>query len=104
MTVNNEEKTNLGYVIEVINENNPELNFYLQNVTFKFNSSKRELTQFGYSKIRKPTTKTKENSYIYELEEAEMILNILKVYGKKGKLKQAFKVNKPKEKILIENL
>ena len=53
----------LGYAVKVEKDGN-ENSYFIQNFKFKFNSKNRDSTQFGYSKLKKPTIKTNKDSYI----------------------------------------
>lgn len=73
----------LGYAVKLKLENQEE-SYLIQNFKFKFNSKNRDSNQLGYSKLKTPTTKTKKDSYIHDIETAEMIVKAMKLYDKIG--------------------
>ena len=91
----------LGYAVKVEKDGN-ENSYFIQNFKFKFNSKNRDSTQFGYSKLKKPTIKTNKDSYIHDIETAEMIIKVMKIYDMNGKIYKV--IQNENEKLIIEEI
>lgn len=89
----------LGYAVKLVSETD-ENSYFMQNFKFKFNSKNRDATQFAYSRLKTPTTKTNKDSYIHDFETAEIIIKVMKLYDLNGKI---FKVMQ-NEKLIIEEI
>ncbi len=102
MTSNeNSEIECLGYAVKLINTAN-ENSYFIQNFKFKFNSKNRDSTQFAYSRLKTPTTRTNKDSYIHDIETAEIIIKVMKLYDMDGEICKVMQ-NK-NEKLIIETI
>ena len=97
----NENVKCLGYAVKSVSENNDN-SYIIQNFKFKFNSTDRDATVFGHAKLISPTTKTNEDSYIHDIETAEIIIKVMKLYDKTGKIYKVLKSEN--EKIILEEI
>ncbi|MFW2174185.1 hypothetical protein ACG95N_11775 [Acinetobacter guillouiae] len=89
----------IGYAVKLIKENNDD-SYLIQNFKFKFNSTRRDSTQFGYTKLKSPTEKTKKDSYIHDIETAEIIINVMKLYDMNGQIYKV--IQKENGKLILE--
>lgn len=80
----------LGYAVKSVHENNDD-SYIIQNFKFKFNSTNRDSTLFGHRKLKTPTSKTNKDSYIHDIETAEIIVRVMKLYDKEGKIYKVLK-------------
>ena len=82
--------TTLGYTVKLIKEKSDK-SYLTQNFKFKFNSNKRDSNQFGYTRLKTPTIKTKKDSYIHDIDTAEIIIRVMKMYDMKGEILKVIK-------------
>ena len=90
----------LGYAVKSVSENNDD--YIIQNFKFKFNSTNRNATVFGHRKLKMATSKTNKDSYIHNIETAEIIIKVMKLYDEEGKIYKVFK--NENEKIILEKI